>query len=712
MASLREAFTNADTQADFYSEQQIRYQQVEPNRFLPEQLKTKLSTDTVTSALKNFDKYDPYTESISNTFDASAMDELMYGQRSTTAEEAECRSYSGINGLQRLIRDTQGQETTPIRCGWILTQSPDPQTASIGRGALGTIRGPLNTKEDALTANSKWYWNLNKAYSAHFTSDSRSVVDGASFQNLQSSYSNAAYCQTTQRAILLDSTGNPDPSSPCPRDAIVVNPRNVAVSGNSQVTQQLLANIATLSQCRDPGSSPYLNRECLLLSVKQNGCSADGTLYQALQASRSTDTNWGTFLERQPSFQAYQSRQGSNKLTDGLFRKNQGTWQQAENDIAKLSQFTATATDPYVKIAAEDLCLNAGKFNDYDFCSEITDSTPLSTVELKCLQAQWQELNGKPAGLLYPKALPLSAEFARLNNNTMTTFGHFKAALNKLREDISQTADPVLQRKALDNFYGVKVTGLPFTPLNLADVDAGFQLGANPLVFWIDAKDAGTLQIDGMNRVLSIRDKSGRNATVQQPTISSRPTYTTANAFPGLRFNGNQFLPLSASTPLVTGTSFTVFIVEKRGSSKASNYFLGGTDPIVNGNLVLGYRTNTVGTMAFYGNDLDFNAASFNNTIEPTRVWSFEKTTGGRRVYVNGSQVGSDMNVAMLRSWNGAAIGKYATNEFYNGTVYEVLIFSPGLNPTFRQKVEGYLANRWGAASSLPSTHPFRNSAP
>jgi hypothetical protein len=712
MAALREAFTNADTQANFFSDQQIRYQKVEPNRFLPQQLATKLGVDRVNSALTNFDKYDPYTETVSNPLDAAALDELMYGQKSTTAEEAECRAYSGVNGLVRLRADQRGAETTPIRCGWIYTQSPDATTPATGRGALGTIRGPLNTKEDVLTTNSRWFWNLDKAYNAHFTADSRAVVDGTSLAAIQSQYSNAAFCRTTQRTILLDSAGNPSSSTPCPADAIVTNANNVGtVGGNTQLGQQLRSNLTTLQQCRDPGANNYLTRECLLLAVKQNGCASEGTLYQSLQGSRPTDTQWDTVLQRQPSFQAYQSRQGANALTDTLFQRNQSTWQQAENDIAKLSQFTATATDPYVKIAAEDLCLQAGKFNDYDFCSEITDSTALSTVELKCLQAHWQEMNGKPAGLLYPKRLPVSTEFAALNNGTMTTFGNFKAAVNKLRETIAQTGDPVLQRKALDNFYGVRVSGAPFTPLNLASIDAGFQLGTNPLVFWIDAKDPGSLTIDGQNRVVSMRDKSGRGSTISQPTISSRPTYTTA-AFPGLRFDGAQALPIAPATNFVTGTSFTVFIAEKRSTANQENYILGGSDTNTNTNLVVGYRFNTMGTMDFWGNGFNFTVPAFNSGLEPTRIWSIQKTASGRQVFVNGTQLGSDVNVSNIVSWNNPTIGRTANALFYRGTVYEVLMFNPGLSPDFRQKVEGYMAHRWGVAADLPASHPFRASAP
>ena len=45
MTSLGEAFTNPSTaQSDFYTEQQVRYQQVEPNRLLPDKMKGALGS--------------------------------------------------------------------------------------------------------------------------------------------------------------------------------------------------------------------------------------------------------------------------------------------------------------------------------------------------------------------------------------------------------------------------------------------------------------------------------------------------------------------------------------------------------------------------------------------------------------------------------------------------------------------------------------------
>jgi hypothetical protein len=46
------------------------------------------------------------------------------------------------------------------------------------------------------------------------------------------------------------------------------------------------------------------------------------------------------------------------------------------------------------------------------------------------------------------------------------------------------------------------------------------------------------------------------------------------------------------------------------------------------------------------------------------------------------------------------------------GDIAEVAVYNIALAPFYRQKVEGYLAWKWGLSNSLPATHPFKNAAP
>jgi hypothetical protein len=48
----------------------------------------------------------------------------------------------------------------------------------------------------------------------------------------------------------------------------------------------------------------------------------------------------------------------------------------------------------------------------------------------------------------------------------------------------------------------------------------------------------------------------------------------------------------------------------------------------------------------------------------------------------------------------------------FNGSIYEIIVFSSTLSANDRQRVEGYLAWKWGLQNNLPSTHPYRKISP
>jgi hypothetical protein len=52
------------------------------------------------------------------------------------------------------------------------------------------------------------------------------------------------------------------------------------------------------------------------------------------------------------------------------------------------------------------------------------------------------------------------------------------------------------------------------------------------------------------------------------------------------------------------------------------------------------------------------------------------------------------------------------SNQPWNGGIGEIVIFSNVLSQTYRQKIEGYLAWKWGIQTNLPPGHPYLSSAP
>jgi len=706
MASLKEAFTNpSDAQSDFMVEQQVRYQEVEPNRFVPENNPNNLGPRVTNDTLDQFNKYDPYSETVSNRMTAAGIGQLVQGQASTTEQETACRNFQGVSGLQQLISE-EGSSKSPIRCGWRYKRSPGGGLPVVSQGALGTINGPLNAREDPLGGGVQWIWNVKKALARTISEYTQALPPtAAGLAAAQQMFPNVAWCSQSNSFIVVDTAGNAAPGYTCSRASIVTNPSSFPADAPQTVAASMATvNTQPLVDCMTPGVNPSLSRDCLLQAVKSLGCSAEGTLYQAIESVRPNANNFSLFLQRQPSFQAYQSKQGANAITDDLFRKERGTWELATREIQKLHTAAQSASNPNVRVAAQDLCSEAGKYDVYDFCSDLEETTPIDMVELKCIQNYWQEQNGKPAGLLYPRRRPLRPELG-----TIQTWGQYRNAVDSFKTKTNSN-NPIEQRTAINNFLGVSVSTQGFTPLNLSSLSAQFLLGGQPLLFWVDAKDGQSLTIDGNNKVRDWRDKSGRSQNLTQITLLDRPTYVHG-AFPGLEFDGTRnFLPIPNAAAMVGG-NMTIFVVERRKSSKWNNYFLGGTTYQQNRNLVLGYRTDTTGTMAFWSNDFNVSVPAYANASEPARIWVFQKNSFSRDLFVNGTRLGGDSRSDALQGWAGAALGRYGT-FFYQGTIHEVLIYNTALSIGERQKVEGYLAHRWGLAGSLPAGHPYKVNPP
>ena len=221
----------------------------------------------------------------------------------------------------------------------------------VAQGALGTINGPLNANapEDKLGNGVSWIWNLENAKKIMLRDLAGALPTGASLSVLNSigagDYAGRlGWCGTNGtngKMIPINADGKPtygqDSTLGCPPGQLYTSAASVPAASSSQnaVQASQAASIQPLLDCATAGNSVSLTRDCFLQAIKNSQCGAAGTLYQSLQLANGADSRWDSYLNTQPSFQAYQSRQGANGITDSLFQKNQGKWETALADIAR-----------------------------------------------------------------------------------------------------------------------------------------------------------------------------------------------------------------------------------------------------------------------------------------------------------------------------------------------------------------------------------------
>ena len=218
------------------------------------------------------------------------------------------------------------------------------------------------------------------------------------------------------------------------------------------------------------------------------------------------------------------------------------------------------------------------------------------------------------------------------------------------------------------------------------------------LKLWFDATDINAdSQPDqkndfiGQERISLWADKSGNNNNPIQGNILNMPKWTPAalNAKPTVIFDSN--LSFLLQDP-VTQPSF-IFLVHKQNATGSSN--------------ILGGDLATTSQDGF----ISLEHASGNVQIlseSPSTEWSISTLRvlpNAQSLWVNGSIAGTD-------AYNQGAQDFNSVGNNFVGEIAEVLVFDKELNAVTREKVEGYLAHKWGLNEKLLPSHPYSTTPP
>ena len=236
------------------------------------------------------------------------------------------------------------------------------------------------------------------------------------------------------------------------------------------------------------------------------------------------------------------------------------------------------------------------------------------------------------------------------------------------------------------------------------------------LVIWLDGSDESTFTLSGTN-ISQWRDKSGNSNTA---TAGNNPVFATnsLNRLPvvQLRNNSDYFL-VSNNLTTTTYPSICFFIVVNINSSQAFT----GRGAII--------TTHTAGTG---GRGLGITSTSYETeyytgytsvTTYTTGVWDiialqYNTTSGATTLRIDGTSYSSTVSSTGTNT-EGFKIGSYTNSgtpaySTYNANfdVAEILVYGANLSTYQEQVIEGYLANKWGLQSNLPSTHLYKNTFP
>ena len=229
------------------------------------------------------------------------------------------------------------------------------------------------------------------------------------------------------------------------------------------------------------------------------------------------------------------------------------------------------------------------------------------------------------------------------------------------------------------------------------------------LEIWLDATDESTI-VQSSNLVSLWKDKSNSGNDASQNTTTYQPTYSPngMGGFPSLKFDSDKMQfsnnnllnkmcfvvikPISFSNDDAQILSSYSTNVQLRidQSSNAFSYFQYAADSSIYLGSTLAQNSITVNEISVLGFIFDQTyGSSIDGIFEDSQI---NRNSSGNSTY---NQIG-------MRGGN---------MDPYNGYCGEIIIIN-SVDDLVRQRLEGYLAHKWGVESKLPSNHPYKNSAP
>jgi hypothetical protein len=235
-------------------------------------------------------------------------------------------------------------------------------------------------------------------------------------------------------------------------------------------------------------------------------------------------------------------------------------------------------------------------------------------------------------------------------------------------------------------------------------------------LLWLDASDSNTITEDS-GEVSLWKDKSGNNNDVSQNTPLYQPAIDdiTMGGLPTMTFDGSDEWLETVGNPF--------------GSSISDGFVYAAISlPIVGNGSLFSFAGTATATRwqahVPFGDIIYFDCGG---TSAPYRIQAPDGlndgdelligfycsvTDGVQVVWKNAEELVSD-NVphSVLTDGGNIDVGRFST-AYFRGGIGEFIVINNTVSLSDRQKIEGYLAHKWGLENNLPIDHPYKNSPP
>ena len=230
-------------------------------------------------------------------------------------------------------------------------------------------------------------------------------------------------------------------------------------------------------------------------------------------------------------------------------------------------------------------------------------------------------------------------------------------------------------------------------------------LSASPAL-WLDANDYSSFTFSSGTNISLWADKSGNgnHATgVSSPVYTSSSAYLSGSSYFTLNLDFIAAYPDHSAFIVLTNTNYVNIYGAQSGGNGSSSLHVGFS-------ATNAYRVN------HWGNDwYPSITAAYKSGQRNLLNFDWINTGSlGKAVRANGNVEGTIGQTGQITSmYGGGTIGNVVGQGILTGYINEVIIIlNPNITTTNRNKLEGYLAWKWGIQANLPSGHPYISAPP
>lgn len=227
---------------------------------------------------------------------------------------------------------------------------------------------------------------------------------------------------------------------------------------------------------------------------------------------------------------------------------------------------------------------------------------------------------------------------------------------------------------------------------------------------WYDASDSANIAFSGSN-LLSWSDKSGNAYNM---TLTGTPTSTTLGGRVAVLTGSGNFpvIPSGALTTAGGGNTLSAFVALKTGV--AAQYVPVFDSPLRRLSLFIDNRATGAVSFSGIGGTSAGSSGGGPFANATTGVISLTADASATtKAFLNGDLTGATLSCGT--AWaDTIALGDNPSTggTIPNATYGEFLLYDGFLSTLNRQKIEGYLAWKWGSQALLPGGHPYAGGPP